>query len=65
VSHAVIVKLIAATRTQSGLNVKARLNTNFYPGGIQVSNADLDIVKLRPDSFHGDWNYTIFPGQRC
>ncbi len=61
VSHAVIVKLIAATRTETGLRVKARLDTNSYPGGIKVSKADLDGVKLRPDSFHGDWNYTIFP----
>ncbi len=61
VSHAVIVKLIAATRTETGLKVKARLDTNSYPGGMKVSNADLNGIKLRPDSFHGDWNYTIFP----
>ena len=61
ISHAVIVKLIAATRTETGLKVKARLDTNSYPDGIKVSNTDLHNVKLRPDSFHGDWNYTIFP----
>jgi transposase len=61
VSHAVIVKLIAATRTETGLKVKARLDTNSYREGIKVSKADLDDVKLRPDSFHGDWNYTISP----
>ena len=61
VSHAVIVKLIAATQTKTGLKVKARLDTNSYPGGIKVSNADMDGVNLHPDSFHGDWNYTIFP----
>ena len=61
VSHAIIVKLIAATQTKTGLKVKARLDTNSYPGGIKVSNADMDGVNLHPDSFHGDWNYTIFP----
>jgi hypothetical protein len=61
ISHAVIIKLIAATRTQAGLKVKAKLDTNSYPGGIKVSKADLESVQLRPDSFHGDWNYTIFP----
>jgi len=61
VSHAVIVKLIAATRTRTGLKVKARLDTNYYREGIKVSKADLDDVKLRPDSFHGDWNYKILP----
>ena len=61
ISHAVIVKLIAATQTKTGLKVKARLDTNSYPGGIKVSNADMEGVDLHPDSFHGDWNYTIFP----
>jgi transposase len=61
ISHAVIVKLITATRTKTGLKVKARLDTNSYPGGIKVRRADIEGVKLRPDSFHGDWNYTIFP----
>jgi transposase len=61
VSHAVIVKLIAATRTKTGLKVKARLDPNFYPPGIKVSQSDLDDVELRRDSFHGDWNYTILP----
>jgi len=37
------------------------LDTNSYPGGIKVSKADLESVQLRPDSFHGDWNYTVLP----
>jgi hypothetical protein len=61
ISHAVIVKLIAATRTKTGLRVRAKLDTNSYPEGIKVSQAELDNVRLRPDSFHGDWNYTILP----
>jgi Rhodopirellula transposase DDE domain len=61
ISHEVIVKLIAATRTAAGLTVKARLDRQAYPDGIRVSPAEVDRVRLRPDSFHGDWNYTIFP----
>jgi hypothetical protein len=61
VSHAGIVKLIAATRTETGLKVKARLDTNSYREGLKGSKADLEDVKLCPDSFHGDWNYTILP----
>jgi len=61
ISHAVIVKLIAATRTKAGLKVRARLDTNSYREGIKVSRAELENVRLRPDSFHGDWNYTILP----
>jgi len=61
ISHAVIVKLIAATRTKTGLKVRAKLDPNSYPEGIKVSQAELEKVRLRPDSFHGDWNYTILP----
>jgi len=61
ISHAVIVKLIAATRTKAGLKVRARLDTNSYREGIKVSRAELENIRLRPDSFHGDWNYTILP----
>jgi len=61
ISHAVIVKLIAATRTKTGLKVRARLDTHSYPDGVRVNKAELDNVRVRPDSFHGDWNYTILP----
>jgi transposase len=61
VSHAVIVNLIAATTTPTGLRVRARVDTNRYPSGLTVSRDVLAAVRLRPDSFHGDWNYTILP----
>jgi transposase len=61
ISHAVIVNLIAATTTTAGLRVRARLDTHRYPAGLKVSRTALDAVRLRPDSFHGDWNYTILP----
>src|SRR5713101_2542275 len=61
VSHQVIVNLIAATTTKTGLRVRAELDTHRYPAGLTVSRAALDAVRLRPDVFHGDWNYTILP----
>jgi transposase len=61
ISHAVIVNLIAATTTPTGLRVRARVDTNRYPSGLAVSRNALAAVRLRPDSFHGDWNYTILP----
>ncbi len=63
ISHAVIVKLIAATRTTMGLTVKAHLDHHAYQKGLKVSQAEFDRVRLRPDAFHGDWNYTILPTQ--
>ncbi len=61
ISHAVIVKLIAATRTAAGLTVKARLDRKSYAKGIKIRQIEIDRVRLRPDAFHGDWNYTILP----
>jgi len=63
VSHEVIINLIAATTTKTGLTVYARLDDRDYPKGIEISDADLRAVNLRPDDFHGDWNYTIIPSQ--
>ena len=61
VSHEVIVNLIAATTTKKGLRVQCRLDTNSYPQGIRVSDAELATVDIERDSFHGEWNYTIRP----
>ena len=59
VSHDVIVNLIGATTTASGLRVKARLDKRRYPLGVAVSDEELDAVNLARHRFHGDWNYTI------
>jgi hypothetical protein len=60
-SHEVIVELIGATTTRSGLTVRADHDTGTYPNGIKVTNAELAAVRLRPHDFHGDWNYSIDP----
>ena len=59
VSHDVIVNLIGATTTASGLRVKARLDKRRYPLGVAVSDEELEAVHLARHRFHGDWNYTI------
>ena len=41
VSHEVIVKLIAATTTRTGLKVRSELDTTHYPAGHQVSDAEM------------------------
>jgi hypothetical protein len=61
VSHEVIVNLISATTTQTGLEVRAKLDTNSYPPGAKVSKKQIAEINIRPDSFHGEWNYTIRP----
>jgi len=60
-SSLVIVNLISATPTQTGLEVRAKLDTNAYPPGAKVSKKEIAEINIRPDSFHGEWNYTIRP----
>jgi hypothetical protein len=61
VSHEVIVNLIAATTTRTGLRVRSQLDTGKYPKGIKVGKQEYAAIELRPDTFHGEWNYTIMP----
>lgn len=61
ITHEVIVKLIASTTTTTGLRVRSRLDTRSYPAGVKVSRQVINALALRPESFHGDWNYTIRP----
>jgi len=61
VSYRVIVDLISATTTKTGLSVRCELDPTEYPRGIAVSDAEMDGLNLIRDSFHGEWNYTIRP----
>jgi transposase len=61
VSHQVIVNLIAATTTRTGLRVRAELDPGKYPQGIKVSKKAVNEIRLERDPFHGEWNYTILP----
>lgn len=64
VSHEVIVKLIAATTTRTGLRVRSALDTGSYPKGVKVADAEMATLHLQRDAFHGDWNYTLIPRER-
>jgi Rhodopirellula transposase DDE domain len=61
VTHQVIVNLIAATTTKTGLKVRCELDQNIYPAGRKVTDAEVATVNIRRDAFHGEWNYTISP----
>jgi len=58
-----IVNLISSTTTRKGLIVKAALDENDYEVGIKVSDEELAKVNLAPETFHGEWNYTIRPSR--
>jgi Rhodopirellula transposase DDE domain len=61
VCHEVILELIAATRTGSGLRVQAELDQGRYPLGVRVSDRELAAVSLQRHDWHGEWNYTVLP----
>ena len=61
ISHQVIIDLIAATTTTTGLTVKSKIDTNIYEKGLKVSDQQMAELQLRREKFHGDWNYKLLP----
>src|SRR6195952_500886 len=61
VSYRVIVDLIAATTTKTGLTVRCELDSTHYTKGIVISKNEMDGLHITRDAFHGEWNYTIHP----
>ena len=56
-----VVRLIAGTTTAKGLKVTCRLDHRKYPVGRKITDEEFAHVNLKPDKFHGEWNYTIRP----
>jgi hypothetical protein len=61
ISYQTVVNLIGATRTRSGLTVKAVLDRRTYRTGASVTAEDLAALPLKSHTFHPDWNYTVLP----
>jgi hypothetical protein len=59
-----VVRLIAATTTAKGLKVSCRLDHRKYPVGRKITNEEMALVNLKPERFHGEWNYTIHPSNK-
>ena len=64
VSYQVIIDLIGATTTKTGLKVIGELDDNQYPKGIVVSDEQLAAINIVRADFRGEWNYTIKPSNR-
>ena len=60
-THQIIIDLISATSTATGLTVHCELDTDQYPTGIKYSAKDVDALPLTRHDFHGEWNYRIAP----
>jgi Rhodopirellula transposase DDE domain len=55
----IVVNLIAATKTNTGLKVYAQLDDRSYERGVEITDEQLAAVNITRHTFHGDWNYTI------
>jgi hypothetical protein len=56
-----VVNLIAATKTAAGLRIRSAADKRRYPGGIRVTDEEMDNVHLVPKRLRGLWNYCIKP----
>jgi transposase len=61
ISHEVIINLITATTTSTGLKVYAQLDNRPYPKEIEVTDQELAAVNITRHPFHGEWNYSVAP----
>ena len=60
-NYETVVNLIGATRTKTGLRVKAVLDTNDYETGVEISKAQMAGLQIRRHKTHPEWNYTLIP----
>ncbi len=60
-SYRTLVELAAATTTRSGLKIRAEWDDAVYQTGTKVTDAQLKALPIRPDYWHGKWNYTVMP----
>jgi hypothetical protein len=58
-SYRTIIELIAATTTETGLRIRAELDTEWYPTGVKITDTEMAALPLTPHQWHGDWNYTL------
>jgi len=56
-----VVNMISATKTKSGLKIKAFLDRKDYKTGIKISDKQMKNLNLKFHDLHPQWNYTIIP----
>jgi hypothetical protein len=58
-TYRTIIELIAATTTETGLRIRAERDTEWYPTGVKITDAEMTTLPLTPHQWHGDWNHTL------
>jgi hypothetical protein len=61
VTHEVMVNLIAATTTKTGLKVRSELDRAHYPAGRKIKDREMNEINLAMVGPHLGWAYTISP----
>ncbi|MDR3378276.1 MAG: ISAzo13 family transposase [Verrucomicrobiae bacterium] len=59
-----VVGLIACTTTAKGMKVNCRLDRRRYQPGKKIKPEQMASVHLKPERFHGEWNYVIYPADK-
>ena len=54
-----VIELIGNTKTETGLEIRAVPDENFYEKGIRVSDEEMEMINLEKSDFHGERNYKI------
>lgn len=63
VDYETVIQLIGNTRTKTGLQVKALLDTATYKKGVEVTDDQMNGLRLSKHEIHPTWNYTLSPPQ--
>lgn len=60
-NYETVVNLISATKTQTGLKVRAVLDTTQYETGIEITKSQMQELRLSRPKTYPQWNYTLSP----
>lgn len=60
-SYRTIINLIGATKTRTGLKVRAILDRKKYQTGVKISDEEMQRLRIRRHKTHPMWNYTLRP----
>jgi len=60
----IVVDLIGATTTRTGLQVHAELDPGVYQTKVKIADEQISAIALDRHDFHGDWNHTLRPEPR-
>ena len=61
----IVVNLIGATRTNTGLEVHCWLDEDHYDKGRKITDAEMNQLFIKRNAFHGEWNYEFHPRRQC